>query len=177
MQSGRNEVEIYDLSSAIDVDSARVTGLGDARLFEVSCKIQKPEPWNASPDSALERIRALKAKKATLAQEKRNAELAARLLREYARTLSGPSVPPADADAFLDRYLARGSDLARASARLDDEILLVQRQIQKISSEESARKGRTDGRVLAVIMANSQTEAVLKLTYGQFVLYSMYSGY
>ena len=79
-QSGRNEVSILGLSSTIDVDSARVTGLGDARLFEVSCKIQKPDSWDVLPDSATERVRALKAKKTTLAQEKYNAESVARLL-------------------------------------------------------------------------------------------------
>ncbi|KZV72708.1 hypothetical protein PENSPDRAFT_603927 [Peniophora sp. CONT] len=167
LQSGRNEVEILGLSSAIDVDSARVTGLGDARLFEVSCKIQKPESWDVSPDSASERIRALRAKNATLSQEKRNAESAARLLREYGKSLGGQTqaVPPADADAFLDRYLARGADLARTCARLDEEMLQIQREIQKISAEGSAVKGKTDGRVTAVIMAKAQTEVVLKLTY------------
>ncbi|VDB88846.1 unnamed protein product [Peniophora sp. CBMAI 1063] len=165
LQSGRNEVSILGLSSAIDVDSARVTGLGDARLFEVSCKIQKPDSWDVLPDSATERIRALKAKKATLVQEKYNAESVARLLREYGKTLSGQSVPPLDADAFFDRFLARGSDLARTGARLDEEMLQIQREIQKISAESSTTKGHTHGRVTAVIMAKAQTEAVLKLTY------------
>ncbi|VDB88402.1 unnamed protein product [Peniophora sp. CBMAI 1063] len=165
LQRGRNEVSILGLSSAIDVDSTRVTGLGDARLFEVSCKIQKPDSWDVLPDSATERIRALKAKKATLAQEKYTAESVARLLREYGKTLSGQSVPPADADKFFDRYLERSSDLARTGARLDEEILQIQREIQKISADGSARKGHTHGRVTVVIMAKAQTEAVLKLTY------------
>ncbi|VDB88403.1 unnamed protein product [Peniophora sp. CBMAI 1063] len=165
LQRGRNEVSILGLSSAIDVDSARVTGLGDARLFEVSCKIQKPDSWDVLPDSATERRRTLEAKKATLAQEKYNAESVARLLREYGKTLNGQSVPPADADAFFDRYLARSSDLARTGARLDEEMLQIQREIQKISADGSARKGHTHGRVTAVIMAKAQTEAVLKLTY------------
>ncbi|KZV76705.1 hypothetical protein PENSPDRAFT_646156 [Peniophora sp. CONT] len=168
LQSGQNDIEITGLSSYVDVDSVRVTGLGDARLFEASCKVQKREVWRKSESletSDSERIRILNDKKTALTQEKNVCESAATLLRDYGKTLSGEHITPADADTFLDRYLARGSALARTVAKLDEEILQVKREIEDITAEGSLKKGETAGKVNVTVMAKSQTEVLLKLIY------------
>ncbi|KZV76704.1 hypothetical protein PENSPDRAFT_747578 [Peniophora sp. CONT] len=168
LQTGQNDVEIAGLSSYIDVDSVRVAGLGDARLFEVSCKVQKRATHRtsgASETSDSERIRILNDKKAVLTQEKNVCESAATLLRDYGKTLSGEHVAPADADSFLDNYLSRGTALARTAAKLDDEILQVTREIEDITTAGSLKKGETDGKVNIAIMAKTQTEVLLKLIY------------
>ena len=166
LKSGQNDIEISGLSSYIDIDSVRVTGLGDARLFEASCKVQRRETWrklDSSSDS--ERIRTLREKKALLTQEKNVCESATFLLRDYGKTLSGEHVTPADANTFIGQYLTRGSELARSAAKLAEEILQIQREIDDITTEESLKKGETDGRVNVTIMAKTRTEVLLKLIY------------
>ena len=166
IKSGQNDIEISGLSSYIDIDSVRVTGLGDARLFEASCKVQKRQTWRKLDSSSeSERIRALEEKKALLTQEKNVCESATFLLRDYGKTLSGEHVTPADANTFIGQYLTRGSELARTSAKLAEEILQIQREIDDITTEGSLKKGETDGKVNVTIMAKTQTEVLLKLIY------------
>lgn len=171
IQSGQNDIAIVGLSSYVDIDSVRVTGLGDARLFEASCKIQKRETWRKSDSSEAsdpERIRLLRDKKGLLTQEKNICESATFLLRDYGKTLSGDHVTPADADTFIDQYIARGSTLARTVAKLDEEILQLQREIDDITTKSSINRGEANGRVNVAIMTKMETEVILKLIYGLY---------
>ncbi|VDC07398.1 unnamed protein product [Peniophora sp. CBMAI 1063] len=166
LEDGQNNIEIVGLSSCVEVDSVRVTGLGDARLFEASCKLQRRETWRKlDPSSDSERIRVLNEKKALLQQEKAVCENASSILRDYGKSLSGEHITPADADKFLDQYLARGSTLARNAAKLDGELLMLQREIDDILADSSSKMGSTDGQVNVTIMAKTQTEIILKLVY------------
>ena len=156
----------------MDVDSVRVTGLGDARLFEASCRVKKRETRprkSEGPSSDSERVRGLKEKKTLLMQEKDVSESALSLLRDYGKTLSGEHITPTVVDAFIDQYLARGTALVRTAAKLDEEIHRVQRDIDDFGSEDSSRKGETDGKVSVTIMAKAQTEVLLKLIYGKYL--------
>ena len=62
LAEGQNEVTITSLPSCIDTDSARVTGLGDAVLFDVVCTVDDAnDAVDENTDSlkALERRRTL----------------------------------------------------------------------------------------------------------------------
>jgi hypothetical protein len=70
LQQGENRVEIKGLSSVIDTESARVSGLEDSlRLFDVVCTIKPPA--YLGPDDIEEVVRRLEKEKQTLLSEKR----------------------------------------------------------------------------------------------------------
>jgi hypothetical protein len=71
LQPGENRVEIKGLSSVIDTESARVSGLEDSlRLFDVVCTVKPPAYLD--PDDIEEVIRHLEKEKQTLLSEKRS---------------------------------------------------------------------------------------------------------
>ena len=55
-QAGENRIEVKGLSSHIDTESARVSGLGDdVRLFDVVCTVKAPLYPNADDPSEVGR--------------------------------------------------------------------------------------------------------------------------
>ena len=67
-QAGQNKIEIKGLSSSIDTRSVRVSGLGEARLFDVVCTVETPAQ---NHDASSEAIRLLQARKLAFESEKR----------------------------------------------------------------------------------------------------------
>lgn len=69
-QKGQNKIEIRGLSSSIDTQTIRVSGLGDARLFDVTCTHADSKATLSLPGNPAEVKRTFLVKKAALECEK-----------------------------------------------------------------------------------------------------------
>jgi hypothetical protein len=91
-----------------------VSGLGDARLFDVVCTIGTNKASSYEPSSSSEVIRTLLVKKSALESEKAVRETESQLLLKYAQTLSGEHVTPTQMGLFLGSYVEQGRKTAQA---------------------------------------------------------------
>ncbi|KAI0042807.1 hypothetical protein FA95DRAFT_1563923 [Auriscalpium vulgare] len=164
LEQGQNKVEIHRLPGSIDTDSARVTGLGNAQLFDVVCTLDS-NAADISPESTAEVVRLLLAKQRRLRKRYDALTAASTTLETYSESLNGEHVSPEQAHDFVSKYLDRSEEIAKAQADLDEEILQLSRTINKLQAEVPVSKGSTNGKVTAVIMTEEQTEIELKLTY------------
>ncbi|KAJ7471038.1 hypothetical protein FB451DRAFT_1090666 [Mycena latifolia] len=160
LQSGSNKIEITELSSCIDTQSVRVSGLADsARLFDVACTTRD------TPNKSSETVRLLKAQRFSLEGEKRVKDLESDLLVAYAKTLSGEHVSPTQMGTFLESFVQQGRKNLEAIAELDEKIVAVDRQIEAEQLKEATKKGASTGEVTIVVGTDSDTHVDLKLTY------------
>jgi len=83
----------------------------------------------------------------------------------YSKSMSGDSVPPRQAERFFESLLTRSRDISSTRAGLEEEILQLSRQIDRMSSCETKKQGKTNGEVTVVIMAKKATNIELRLTY------------
>ncbi|KAF7335447.1 hypothetical protein MVEN_02198000 [Mycena venus] len=171
LKSGNTKIEITELPSCIDTQSVRVSGLGDARLFDVVCTtrdgfencsslLDGPGPWKSS-----EAMRRLKAQKLALEGEKRVRGHESDLLVSYAKTLHGEHVSPTQMGEFLQSFVEQGRKNLEAVAELDEKIVALDRQIEVEVQKETTKKGLTTGEVTIVVGTDSDTHVDLKLTY------------
>jgi len=107
LQQGQNKVHIQGLPSTLDTHSVRVSGLGDARLFDTVSTVKSEDAETYAPDSSSDVIRALKVKILALEAEKSVREQESQLLVKYAQTLTGEHFTPVEMGQFLDKYLER----------------------------------------------------------------------
>jgi hypothetical protein len=107
-QKGQNKVGIRGLPSTIDTHSVRVSGLGEARLFDVVCTVGTNKAASYEPSSSSEVIHTLRAKQTALESEKAVREMESQLLLKYAQTLSGEHVTPTQMGQFLESYVTQG---------------------------------------------------------------------
>ncbi|KDQ59010.1 hypothetical protein JAAARDRAFT_128083 [Jaapia argillacea MUCL 33604] len=163
LEAGQNKIEIVGLPSCIDTESARVSGLGDARLFDVVCVIaDKPA---SSYDGSSEAIRILEAKKAYLIKEKLVREQEAEVMLTYGKSLQGEHVTPDTMTTFLDSFVLRGRKNLQAVSELEEKIVEIDRQIEKEQEKTTTTKGESNGKVTIVIAAENEGQVELKLTY------------
>ncbi|KAJ7650911.1 hypothetical protein FB45DRAFT_889070 [Roridomyces roridus] len=159
LQSGSNKIEITELPSCIDTHSVRVSGLGDARLFDVVCttrdKSKKPS----------EAVRALKAKKAALHSERRVRDHESDLLVSYAKTMTAEHVPPKEISSILQSFVDHGRKNIDAVAELDEKLAALDLEIEAEQQKETFKKGLTTGEVTVVVGTDSAIHVDLKLTY------------
>ncbi|TFK68241.1 hypothetical protein BDN72DRAFT_769601 [Pluteus cervinus] len=163
LQPTQNKIEIVGLSSAIDTRSVRVSGLGEARLFDVVCTVEDTKAHD--PDALTEEIRKLTVKKASLEGEKEVRASEANFLVSYAKTLNGEHVKPSEMASFLSEFVEQGRKNVVAVAEIDEKILAVEREISTLKEELSLIKGSTRGQVKLVIVADEEITIDLKLTY------------
>ncbi|TFY63210.1 hypothetical protein EVG20_g6412 [Dentipellis fragilis] len=164
VEKGQNKIDICGLSGSIDTESARVTGLGDVKVFDVVCSIGH-HSQDFSSESTSEVIRALKAKKASLVSQKAASTSASWILANYASTLKADHISPEQADAFYDTFLTRANTAIQKDVELDEEILQLDRKIDNLDKAGSEKKGKADGKVSVVLMASEPAEVELHLTY------------
>lgn len=107
LQQGQNKVRIQGLPSTLDTHSVRVSGLGDARLFDIVSTVKSDDAQTYAPDTSSEVIRILKVKILALEAEKSVREQESQFLVKYAQTLTGEHVTPVELGQFLDKYLER----------------------------------------------------------------------
>ncbi|KDQ59014.1 hypothetical protein JAAARDRAFT_127570 [Jaapia argillacea MUCL 33604] len=163
LEAGQNKIEIVGLPSCIDTESARVSGLGDARLFDVVCVIaDKPA---SSYDGSSETIRILEAKKVYLVKEKLVRGQEAEVMLTYGKSLQGEHVTPDTMTTFLDSFVLRGRKNLQAVSELEEKIVEIDRQIEKEQEKTTTTKGESNGKVTIVIAAENEGQVELKLTY------------
>ena len=169
-QNGQNKIQISDLSSNIDTESVRVSGLGQARLFDVVCTIEKKQGADLSSDSSSEIIRQLNVEKLRLESEKRVMEHEADLLVMYAKTLNGEHVNPTAMGDFLKTFVDKGKENLEAVAEIDKNILEVNRMIEKESAKAALKIGEANGQATIVVVASEDNKVEMKLTYSKRLL-------
>jgi hypothetical protein len=155
------------LSSHIDTESVRVSGLGQARLFDVVCTIEKKQDADLSSDSSSEVIRRLGVKKMAFENEKRVLGHEAELLVMYAKTLNGEHVSPTAMGDFLKTFVDKGRENLEVVAEIDKNIVEVDRMIEKESAKAALKIGDTNGQVTIVIVAAEDSAVEIKLTYSK----------
>ncbi|KAI9510195.1 hypothetical protein F5148DRAFT_995619 [Russula earlei] len=164
LKEGQSKIQIRRLSSSIDTESARVTGLGDAQLFDVVCSIGTGFE-EIDTASTAEAVRKLKSKKDVLVKDLDTINDVSETMMNYAKSLSGDSVPPRQAERFFESLLSRSNATATVRAELEEGILQLSRQIEVLSSAEPQKQGNAGGEVTVVIMAKQATDIELRLTY------------
>ncbi|KAG6877251.1 hypothetical protein C0992_010442 [Termitomyces sp. T32_za158] len=165
LKAGQTKVEIRGLSSSIDTHSVRVSGLGEARLYDVVCTIGVGKDTSYASDSSSEIIRLLKVKKHALESEKRVREHEADLLVNYAKTLSGEHVPPTQMSAFLESFVEQGRKNLNNITELDEKIIALDRQIERETEDGASKKGDVRGEVTVILGTDNSSTVDLKLTY------------
>lgn len=154
------------MPSCIDTQSVRVSGLGDARLYDVACTTR--DGFNRSSET----IRLLRVQKAALEGEKRVRDHESDLLVTYAKTLKGEHVPPPQMGDFLQSFVEQGRKNLQAVAELDEKIVVLTRQIEVELKKETTKKGASNGQVAIVVGTDSDAHIDLKLTYRSYFLHS-----
>ncbi|CAK5280711.1 unnamed protein product [Mycena citricolor] len=163
LQPGNTKIEITELPSCIDTQSVRVSGLGEARLFDVVCTALAP---GSKPTAAEgEAVRLLLKEKQLLESQRSVHDHESDVLVNYAKTLKGEHVPPAEMVEFLQSFVQQGRKNLEAVAEIDEKLVAVERKIEAEREKSAARKGATEGQVVIVVGADSATSVELKLTY------------
>jgi len=146
------------LSSNIDLESFRVSGLGTARLLVATCSFDR-YPDIPTSDS----IRLLKAQLREFADEKNALETEIAILKGYGGTMASmPGLIPDSANTFSDTLLEKTLANATAVWELDAKITELNRQINKL---RGAKSGTADTRAVVTIVAGEAGPAQLRLTY------------
>ncbi|KAG5652604.1 hypothetical protein H0H81_004386 [Sphagnurus paluster] len=162
LEAGQTKVEISALPSTIDTQSVRVTGLGNARLHDVVCRIASAF---FAPSDAAEAVRRLRVRRLTLDTEKRVREYEADLLVSYGKTLGGAHVQPEDMTEFLGKFVDMGQKNLAAIAEINEKILEVDRQIETETEKLNRKKGATRGQADIILSVDQPLTVDLKLTY------------
>ena len=151
-------IEVKNLSSGIDLDSFRVSGLGAARLFVATCSVDRhPDIKTSDP------IRALQAKVVELTDQKGALEAEIGILKGYGKNMANmPELTPDSVNSFSDTLFEKTLSNATAVRGLDAEIMELRRQIDKL---KDAKIGMADVRAIITIVADKVGPAQLRLTY------------
>jgi hypothetical protein len=164
-QEGQTKIHIRHLPHSIGTESAHVTGLGDAQLFDVVCFVGSSTE-EIDTASTAEAIRKLKARVDVLVDDVDSINDISQTMMTYSRSIAGDSsVPPRQAERFFENLLSRSRAMTSTRADLEEEILQLTRQIDALSSTEKKRKEKMDGEVSVVVMTKQATDIQLRLTY------------
>ncbi|KAL5525761.1 hypothetical protein ACEPAG_7098 [Sanghuangporus baumii] len=164
LAAGQNELSITSLPSCIDTESARVTGLGGAVLFDVVCTVDDARDVDDTKSATLNE---LERRRFTLESEKTLRSKAADILMQYGHSLSAEYSTTNTVESFLDSFVRRGSVALKEVETLDEQIAQLGKEIAKEQRkiQKERQKAETLGRVSAVIMAKRAGEAEITLTY------------
>ncbi|KAJ7777562.1 hypothetical protein DFH07DRAFT_766321 [Mycena maculata] len=113
LKSGSNKIKITELPSCMDTQSVRVSGLGNARLFDIACTTRD------KPSKSSEAVWLLTAKKTSVLSEKQVRNHESALLVTYGKTLSAEHHQPFNnllAGAFTSLYKPKSP---QAMARME----------------------------------------------------------
>lgn len=151
-------IEVTNLSSDIDLESFRVSGLGSARLLVVTCTLDK-HPDIVTSDS----IRALQAQVLKLMDEKGALEAEIDVLKGIGKNMANmPDLSPGSASSFSDTLFEKALSNATAIRELDAKIAELGWQIDKLINGEV---GSANARAIVTVVADEAGPAQLKLTY------------
>lgn len=150
-----------------------MSGLGDARLFDVVCSINQPSSLIILGESEHEAVRILETQKVELEHEKAIVEEQASVISEYAKSLKAEHVSTRDMASFMQSFVTQKKEALKEFSELKEKILELQRQIAKERERLAAKKGQATAKVSAVIVAQTDGPAKIVLTYStsfEFVL-------
>ncbi|KAF5391620.1 hypothetical protein D9757_002404 [Collybiopsis confluens] len=190
LKPGSTKISITGLSSVLDPESVRVTGLGTGalRLHDVICTTSSKdtppgaEHAIASMDTkeflanipaslnSTERIRLLNAHLKTLESEKQIRDHESNLLVSYAKTLQGEHIQPEQMSAFLSTFVEIGQKSIVSIREIDEMIVAVRRRIELEEQKLEKKKGAARTRV-EITIGNGEKDSgetrriELKLTY------------
>ena len=151
-------IEVKNLSSKIDLESFRVSGLGTARLLVATCTLDRyPDIPTSDP------IRVLKAQLSALADEKDALETEIAILKGYGGTMASmPNLTPDSANAFSDTLFEKTLSNAATVRDLDAKMAELNRKIHKLQATKSGTAGT---RAVVTIVADEAGPTQLRLTY------------
>ncbi|KAF8903747.1 hypothetical protein CPB84DRAFT_1677822 [Gymnopilus junonius] len=165
LKKGQNKIEIRGLSSSIDTHSVRVSGLGQACLFDVVCTLANDKASSYAPDSSSEVTRSLLVKKAALESQRVIREHEYQILLQYAKTLTGEHITPTQMTQFMESFIEQRCKAVDAATELNEQIVKITRDIEVAKEKAASKEGKALGQVDIVIFADTETTVALKLTY------------
>ena len=151
-------IEVKNLSSNIDLESFRVSGLGTARLLVATCSLdQYPDIPTSDP------IRVLKAQLRELTDEKDALEAEIAILKGYGGAMASMSdLTPDSANAFSEALFKKTLSNATAVRELNVKLAELGRKINRL---KRAKAGTADARAVVTIVADEVGPTQLRLTY------------
>jgi len=164
LQEGQSNIQIRHLPGSMDTESVCVTGLGDARLFDLVCTIG-PDIQEIDTPGTAEQIRKLHARKDVLVKDLDAINDISQAWMNYSKCLDRDSIPPGQAENFFENLLTRSRDISSTRASLEEDIFQLSRQIDALTSRETKRQGTRSGEVTVAVMTKRATNIKLKLTY------------
>ena len=151
-------IDVTNLSSDIDVESFRVSGLGTARLLVVTCSLD-PHPDIATSDP----IRTLRARVRELKDEKDALEAEVAVLKGFGKKMADTQdLNPDGANHFADKLFKKTISNATIVSELDAKITELGRRSSKL---EAANVNKANTRAVITVVANEAGPAQLRLTY------------
>ena len=153
-------IEVIKLSSNIDLETFRVSGLGTARLLVETCSLDYYPDINTSDP-----IRALQDQVTELKDEKDALEAEIVILKGYGKNMTKmPDLTPESASSFSDMLFKKTLSNAIAVRELGAKIKELNQQIHRL---EHAKTGAADVRATITVVANETGPAQLRLTYSE----------
>ncbi|KAI0091278.1 hypothetical protein BDY19DRAFT_904726 [Irpex rosettiformis] len=132
LQEGDNEVRVSGLSSHIDAQSVRVSGLGSRnRLADVTYTTKRDGATKASRE-----LLALLLKKQTLEAEKSIKQQATDVYLAYAKSLTSEHVPSERVVPFMNTLIQERQNITGAISSLDEQL----REVAEAIAEQTAKK-------------------------------------
>ncbi|EJD04807.1 uncharacterized protein FOMMEDRAFT_80022 [Fomitiporia mediterranea MF3/22] len=165
LEGGQNELSITSLSSCIDTDSARITGLGDAMLSDVICTIIDARDIPPSSDGDV--LEALERRREMLEGEKKLCSKASDMLAQYGRSMAAEYTTPDTVTLFADSLVQRGAKSLEEAKALDEQIADLDKELEKERRrlQKERQKPAARGRVTAVIVAKRARKIEVTFTY------------
>ncbi|KAF8636164.1 hypothetical protein AX16_011045, partial [Volvariella volvacea WC 439] len=165
LKAGRNKIEIRGLSSSIDTNAIRVSGLTDgARLSDVVCTLATLTQVKRLSDT-VEALRKLRVEKSKLEDTKKARIKEVEFLNQYGTTLGSQHIGPEKLVQLLETLLQRNREAGNAVTEIDEKILAIDKQIEDINEEFRKQKGTTREEVTIIILADVTMQTQIRLTY------------
>ncbi|KAI0763312.1 hypothetical protein BD413DRAFT_720002 [Trametes elegans] len=170
LKSGNNIIEITGISDGVDPDSPRITAAGaNVRVRDVVCLWRKPfdMPRSMFLDGSSEASRAVAAECRALQAERGILQQEASLLDESAKLVTSSGKDESGSGQmylldFLSRFAERKLSITKDIQILDEKIAEAEKKTWLLNSK---RKGEAAVAVKVTVLANSDCQAELKLTY------------
>ena len=93
----------------------------------------------------------------------------------YAKTLTGEHITPGQMSQFLETFVTQGRKNLEAVTALDEEIVKVERLIEKEKESSLLQKGQSNGQARIVLGVEEKCNVEFKLTYSECI--AAYYGY
>ncbi|KAB5592339.1 Protein F37C4,5 [Ceratobasidium theobromae] len=168
LKQGQNHVHIERLPSCVNEDSIRVDGTGTAVIFDVVYHA----PQRQTTRSSNEAVATARRKLESVQKERDIAREQSGFLAAYGRTLDSKNLGIEDVQKFIDMFGPRQVEVAKRIQELDVQVSKAQEELNEAQRKvyEDAEGERRGTRITVTVLAETDGEAELMLTYGMFVI-------